>query len=108
MSPQARGLENRYEYRPVDQAVNVASKQRIIDVMQEMVTAPPGELDEAVRSGYHAGAEVKVAHPIDALGDLDAVRERFCRPLRRALPDVERIVVSDTVHRTAQSALQRT
>jgi predicted ester cyclase len=79
-----------YTYQPVDQVVNVANKRRIIDFMREIVNAPLADLGEAVRAVYHEDAEVNVTHPINELDDRDAVDEDFWRPLRRALPDVER------------------
>jgi predicted ester cyclase len=79
-----------YRYQPIDQAANITHKQRIIDVTQQIVNVSLAELDEAIRAGYHEGAEVNVTHPINELGDLDAVREYLWKPLRHALPDVER------------------
>lgn len=79
-----------YEYEPVDQAENIANKRRTIDIMQQLVSAPPGELPEVVQDGYHSRAQVNVTHPINEVGSLDDVIEKVWKPLRQALPDVER------------------
>ena len=79
-----------FQYMPVDQAQNIANKQRVIDIMQQMVNTPLAELDEAIHASYHAGAKVNVAHPINELRSLEAVSEQVWRPLRQAIPDAER------------------
>jgi predicted ester cyclase len=79
-----------YRYQPVDQTKNAANKQRVIDIMGQMVGAPPAELDDAIRAGYHSDARVNVTHPINELGSLETVGEQVWRPLRAAIPDVER------------------
>lgn len=79
-----------YRYQPVDQVVNVANKKRVVEIMQQLVDARPAELSDAIRAGYHAGAEVNVSHPINDLPGLDALAEQVWQPLRHALPDVER------------------
>jgi predicted ester cyclase len=58
--------------------------------MQQMVNAPVVELDEAIRAGYHTGANVNVTHPINELSDIEAIAEKVWKPLRQAIPDVER------------------
>jgi len=79
-----------YQFQPIDQWENIANKQRIIDIMQQMVNAPLAELDEAIRAGYHDDANVNVTHPINELTGLDVVGEQVWKPMRHALPDVER------------------
>lgn len=79
-----------YQYQPIGQAKNLANKQRILDIMQHMLRAPLSELDDVLQAGYHADAEVDVTHPINELHDLRAVCSQLWRPLRHALPDVER------------------
>ncbi|PJF41558.1 MAG: hypothetical protein D6737_00935 [Chloroflexi bacterium] len=79
-----------FRYTPVDQTQNIANKQRIIDIMQMMVTAPLTELDDAIHDGYHTDANINVTHPINALHNLDALAEKLWNPLRHAFPDVER------------------
>ncbi|MCP4404791.1 MAG: ester cyclase, partial [bacterium] len=79
-----------FQYQPIDRAQNSANKQRVIDIMQQMVNTPSAELDDAIRAGYHADADVNVTHPINELSGLDAVGEHVWRPLRHAIPDVER------------------
>ena len=79
-----------FQYQPIDQAQNSANKQRVIDIMQQMVNTPSAELDDAIRAGYHADAGVNVTHPINELSGLAAVGEHVWKPLRHAIPDVER------------------
>jgi predicted ester cyclase len=79
-----------FQYQPVEQAQNIANKQRIIEIMQQIVNTPLAQLAEAIRASYHADANVNVTHPINELSGLDAVGEQVWQPLRRAIPDVER------------------
>lgn len=79
-----------FRYTYINQAQNIANKQRIIDIMQAMVDVPLAQLDEAIRDSYHVDANVNVTHPINELSGLEAVGEQVWRPLRHALPDVER------------------
>jgi len=81
---------NVFRYQPVEQAQNIANKQRIIEIMGQMVNAPPAELDEAIRAGYHANANVNVTHPVNELNGIEAVGDQVWQPLRHAIPDVER------------------
>ncbi len=97
-------LVKTYEFQPVDQAENIANKRRIIDTMQQMVSAPLAELGEAIHAGYHVEAQVNVTHPINELNGLQAVAEKLWKPLRRAIPDVERRddIVAGGCYRQAQ------
>ncbi len=79
-----------YEYRPIDQGLNIAGKQQLLEILHAVITAPPARLGEAIRAGYGPEARVNVTHPINELVGQDAVAEHLWRPLRRALPDVER------------------
>lgn len=79
-----------YQYRPVDQTANIAAKRRVIDIMQHLTNAPLSGLERALVAGYHDDAAINVSHPINELSGPAALGERLWRPLRRALPDVER------------------
>lgn len=79
-----------YVFEAVDQAENIANKRRLIAIMQSLVDAQEADLADAVAAGYHVGASVKVTHPLNELSDPAAVVEQLWRPLRRALPDLER------------------
>jgi len=79
-----------FQHQPIEQAQNIANKQRVIGIMQHIVNSPLAELDEALRAGYHAAANVNVTHPINELGGIGAVGEQVYKPLRHAIPDVER------------------
>jgi len=79
-----------YQYQAIDQAVNITNKKRIIDIMQGMVNASPAELNDAISTGYHTDASVNVTHPINELSSPGTVAEKLWKPLRHAIPDVER------------------
>jgi len=64
-------------YQPIDQAENIASKRRVMQIMQQMLDVPLLELNDALRAGYHADATVNLSHPINELSSLDAVAEQF-------------------------------
>ena len=77
-------------YQPIDQAANIANKRRTIEIMQQLIDAPPAELQDAIRAGYHEDARVNYSHPLNELVGLNALGDQFWAPLRHALPDVER------------------
>jgi len=79
-----------FRYTPVNQLENIANKQHLIDIQQSMVTAPLDELDDAIHAGYQMDANVNVAHPINELSGHVQISETFWKPLRQALPDMER------------------
>ncbi len=79
-----------YQYQPIDQSQNIANKQRIIDLMERLTTVSIAKIAHTVQDSYHPDAKVNVTHPVNELADLNAVTERFWRPLRQAMPDVER------------------
>ena len=81
---------NTFRYQPVNQAENIANKQRVIDIMQQMITTPVVELDEAIGESFHPDASVNVTHPINELSEIAEVGDRFWKPLRHAMPDIER------------------
>lgn len=79
-----------FQFQPIDQTDNLANKRRVIDIMQAIISAPPHDVSDAVRAGYQAAAAVHATHPINDLNGLDAVSEQLWKPLRHAMPDVER------------------
>lgn len=79
-----------FQYQPVDQAENIKNKQRIIDIMQQMVHVPQAELYDSINESYHADASINVTHPINELSSLKAVKTQLWEPLRQAIPDIER------------------
>ena len=101
--PEDKRRASTYQYQPIDQGENIANKQRLIGVMQRLVSAPLAELEEAARSGYHAGAQVNVTHPVNELDGAEAIAEKLWRPLRQALPDAERRddIVAGGIYRQA-------
>lgn len=79
-----------FQYTSVDQAQNIANKQRVIDIMQALVNSPLSALPEAAAEGYHPDAQLHVTHPINSLTGTDAITAQLWQPLRAALPDAER------------------
>ena len=77
-------------YQPINQAANIANKERIVAIMQQVLGAPEAELNDAIRAGYHTDASINISHPINELSNLDALGEQFWKPLRHALPELER------------------
>jgi hypothetical protein len=96
--------ENYPPYPPVDQGANLAAKRRVLAMMQSLMDAPPAELDEALRAGYHADAAIGVTHPMNELSGPAELADQFWRPLRHALPDAERreYIVAGGLYRGAQ------
>lgn len=77
-------------YQPIDQQVNIDAKQRVMRIMQDMVGASLNVLNDAMHAGYHPNATVNVTHPINELHGIAAVGEHLWKPLRDAIPDIER------------------
>ncbi|WP_420628499.1 hypothetical protein [Candidatus Leptofilum sp.] len=44
------------DYEPIDQAQNIANKERIVAIMEQMLNAPLAEMDDAIRASYHAAS----------------------------------------------------
>lgn len=84
---QTKGYLN---YEPIDQAQNIANKERVLIIMQQMLNMPLAEMNDAIRANYHADASVNISHPLNELSSAQTVGEKFWQPLRQALPDVER------------------
>jgi predicted ester cyclase len=79
-----------YQYQPVDQTKNIANKKRVIAIMQQMINVPDTDLDQAIRAAYQQNAKINVSHPINELSGLDTIAEKIWKPLRHAIPDIER------------------
>ena len=79
-----------FEYSPVDQARNIANKRRVMAVTQALAEEPVERLPEIVRDGLATDIALHVTHPINELSGIDAGLAQLWRPLRRALPDMER------------------
>ncbi len=77
-------------FQPIAQTTNIANKRRVAEIMLQLLNTPLAELDDAIRGGYHADASIAISHPINTVSSLDALAEQFWKPLRHALPDVER------------------
>ncbi|MDE2855454.1 MAG: ester cyclase [Chloroflexota bacterium] len=79
-----------FQFSPVEQAENIAAKRRVMSIMADMAEAPPAQLEAAARSGFAHDAALNVTHPINELRGIEAGLAQLWRPLRRALPDMER------------------
>ncbi|MCY4064079.1 MAG: ester cyclase [Chloroflexi bacterium] len=79
-----------FQYSPIDQADNIANKRRVMSIMGALAEAPLEQLPQAARDGYAADVALYVTHPINELRGIEAALEQVWRPLRRALPDMER------------------
>lgn len=71
-------------------SVNLANKQALFAHMQALMDAPEQELGEAVAAAYHPDTVWNGSHPLNELVGAELIEERVWRPLRLALPDVER------------------
>ena len=85
-----RYFRTAFQYTPVDQEQNIANKRRVIEIMQAMTNERPDRLDEVARASFAADIVLNVTHPINEMRGVEAALERLWRPMRRALPDVER------------------
>lgn len=79
-----------YHYEPIDQDENIANKQRLIQIMQQLIQAPMSELDYVVEDVYHADAQLNITHPVNELTGYAQFGDQFWKPLRQAIPDIER------------------
>ena len=79
-----------FQYSPVDQAENIAAKRRVMAIMRALAEAPLEVLPTVASDGYADDVALHVTHPVNELRGMDAGLERLWRPLRRALPDMER------------------
>jgi predicted ester cyclase len=78
-----------FRYTPIDQALNIANKRRVMQIMQELISAPPGEAADALREAYTPDAAIHVTHPLNTL-TRESAASAFWETLRCALPDAER------------------
>lgn len=79
-----------FRYTPVDQQENIATKQRAIDIMQALTSSPVTELSAVIAESYQADAPINVTHPINEITGYEALLQRVWKPLRQAIPDMER------------------
>ena len=89
-SNQDKYFTSSFQYSPIDQADNIANKRRVMSIMGALAEAPLEQLPEAARDGYAADVALNVTHPINELRGIEAALQQVWRPLRRALPDMER------------------
>ncbi len=89
ITPEDRDSNSTFQFQAIDQAENIANKQRIMDIMGHLVAAPVTQLEEIIRDSYHPDAYISGAHPINELSQ-ETYAEKVWKPLRLALPDIER------------------
>lgn len=69
---------------------HLADKQLLYPALQAIARAPLAELGRRFADLAHDAAVWHLPHPLNEIAGRDAVLERYWRPLRRALPDLER------------------
>ena len=79
-----------FRYSPIDQARNIANKRRVMAIMRALAEEPLERLPEVARDGFATDVALNVTHPINELQGTAAALDALWRPLRRALPDMER------------------
>ena len=79
-----------FQYSPIDQARNIANKRRVMAIMHALSQAPIEQLTEAAHDGFANDISLNATHPINELRGIDAGLRELWRPLRQALPDMER------------------
>ena len=90
MTEEDKYFTSSFQYTPIDQARNIANKQRVIEIMRGLAEGPVEKLEEIARGSLAQDSALQVTHPINELSGRRAALERLWLPLRRALPDVER------------------
>ncbi len=71
-------------------AIHLKNKKSLYQAMQRLVETPLPNLDQVVAEAYHSNAVWNGSHPLNAQRGVAAIAEAVWRPLRHALPDVER------------------
>ncbi len=79
-----------FQFSPIDQRRNIANKRRVMEIMRTLAEAPAERRPEVANDGFAADIALHVTHPINELSGIDAGLAQLWRPLRRALPDMER------------------
>ena len=76
--------------KPIPQDENLKNKQSVRQAMEKICASPSGDLLDAIASGYAADARWRGSHPINELEGLEAICDQAWKPLKSALPDMER------------------
>ena len=79
-----------FRYSPIDQARNIANKRRVMAIMRALAEEPLERLPEVARDGFATDVALNVTHPINELQGIATALDALWRPLRRALPNMER------------------
>ena len=77
-------------YTPIDPERNLANKRRVSAALQAVIDGPPAQIEAALAAVYAEGVLTRSSHPVNDQCGVEAIASSFWRPLRHALPDVER------------------
>ncbi len=77
-------------FTPIDQERNLANKRRVSAALQAVIDGPAEQIEAALAAAYADGALTRSSHPVNDQHGAAAIAATFWRPLRHALPDVER------------------
>lgn len=79
-----------FEYSPIDQALNIANKRKVMAIMGALAEEPIERLPDIARECLATDIALHVTHPINELQGIKAALAKLWHPLRHALPDMER------------------
>ena len=93
-----------FEFTPVDQALNIRNKRRVMQIMRDMAEAPAEQLPDIARDSFAPDCQLNITHPINELRGYQSGIRNLWLPLRTALPDMERRehFVAGGIYRDAQ------
>ena len=77
-------------FTPIDPERNLANKRMVRDALQAVIDGPPAQIEAALAAVSADGALTRSSHPVNDQHGVAAIATTFWRPLRHALPDLER------------------
>jgi hypothetical protein len=72
------------------QTTSLARKRELHSGLSRLAEAPPGAIGAAIRDLFAADVEWRASHPLNQLNGIEAVEQNIWRPLKHAMPDLER------------------
>ena len=69
---------------------NIENKKNFKNLFNKIAECPIDELDEQLKLTYHEEVELNAFHPINEIKGIDDVKNKLWRPIKNALPDLER------------------
>ena len=69
---------------------NIENKKNFKNLFNKIAECPIDELDEYLKLTYHEEVELNAFHPINEIKGIDNVKNKLWRPIKKALPDLER------------------